>query len=307
MSGYILLFRSILEWKWYRISSVFHILVHLILKANFKDTEWRDITIRRGQLVTSRHSICQETGLTDKVVRGALKKLQKTGEIIIEATNNYSIITICNYDRYQCVNNTNDQKGAYIGLTGSQRMTTIEKRKEAKNNDDSSLRSESTSTKPTTGSVLDVDPTAFLNFFNHAVKEHHSQIPPIALITPRRLSTLNSRAKEHGKEALRKVVLNAVTAPFLNGASEKPFVASFDWLFKPNNFIKVLEGNYNHDINNTNFDNHGTNDNGNSRPAAKPTMQQRIREELEEAQKYFDSIDETGGAGVPGSVQKKIW
>ncbi|MBR1525158.1 MAG: hypothetical protein IJ640_00660 [Prevotella sp.] len=37
---------------------------------------------------------------------------------------------------------------------------------------------------------------------------------------------------------------NAADSMFLNGGGERGFCASFDWLFQPNNFLKVLEGNY---------------------------------------------------------------
>ncbi len=101
MVGYIKLFRSITQWLWYTDFQVCHLFIHLILTANFYDSEWQEITILRGQLVTSRLRLAKETGLSEKVVRRCLKSLEKTGEIFVEPTNKYSIITIRHYADYQ--------------------------------------------------------------------------------------------------------------------------------------------------------------------------------------------------------------
>jgi hypothetical protein len=90
-----------IDWRWFREPAIAHLFVYLLLQVCDTDTEWCDRVIKRGQMVTTRNRICQETGLTEKVVRGALTKLQKTGEINVETTNKFSIITVCNYDKYQ--------------------------------------------------------------------------------------------------------------------------------------------------------------------------------------------------------------
>ena len=114
---------------------------------------------------------------------------------------------------------------------------------------------------PMTGENEEINFLAFMEFFNGTMHQHNAQIPTITGITAKRRGMLNARLKEHGKEALRKAVINAATAPFLNGASDKPFVANFDWIFRPLNFVKVLEGNFNHQIINSNIVSHGTDNN----------------------------------------------
>ena len=101
--SYIKLFRRLLRWRWFRDPSVAHLFVYLLLRAKFVDTGWRDITIKRGQLVTSRFTMAEETGLTDRVVRRCLMALQRTGEITVEANKKYSLITINKYSDYQGV------------------------------------------------------------------------------------------------------------------------------------------------------------------------------------------------------------
>lgn len=89
---------------------------------------------------------------------------------------------------------------------------------------------------------LKIDFDGLERFFNMTVK--NSQIPTIRGITGKRRVSVIARAREFGKEAILEVIENAVNSSFLNGAGEKAFVASFDWLFRSTNFQKVLEGNY---------------------------------------------------------------
>lgn len=59
-----------------------------------------------------------------------------------------------------------------------------------------------------------------------------------------RRKLLNARLKEYGKEKVMECLKKACVSDFLNGGSKGSFVGNFDWVLKPNNFPKVLEGNY---------------------------------------------------------------
>ena len=56
---------------------------------------------------------------------------------------------------------------------------------------------------------------------------------------------LRARVKEHGVNGVLEAIENVRKSDFLKGQNAKGFVITFDWFVKPNNFIKVLEGNYN--------------------------------------------------------------
>ena len=56
---------------------------------------------------------------------------------------------------------------------------------------------------------------------------------------------LRARVKEHGVDGVLEAIENVRKSDFLKGQNAKGFVITFDWFVKPNNFIKVLEGNYN--------------------------------------------------------------
>ncbi|MCI8654557.1 MAG: hypothetical protein HFJ48_01600 [Clostridia bacterium] len=103
---WISMHRKFKDWQWYKNINVKTLFIHLLLKANFKDNYWKDIEIKRGQVLTSIEHLSQETGLSVQQIRTAINKLKSTGEITIEATSKYSLITVEKYNIYQ----KNDKK-----------------------------------------------------------------------------------------------------------------------------------------------------------------------------------------------------
>lgn len=73
---------------------------------------------------------------------------------------------------------------------------------------------------------------------------NRSLLPSISKITDLRKPNINARIKEHGIDAVFQMIDQASKSPFLRGENGREFVASFDWCFRPKNFVKVLEGNY---------------------------------------------------------------
>lgn len=59
-----------------------------------------------------------------------------------------------------------------------------------------------------------------------------------------RYKLLNARIKEYGEEKVIQAIENINNSTFLKGQNSKSWTITFDWLIKPNNFLKVLEGNY---------------------------------------------------------------
>ena len=113
---------------------------------------------------------------------------------------------------------------------------------ENKNNSkDSSKSSESfsaTTMKPIEGPI---NFDAFMSFFNDAMMGR--QIPRIKSMSKKRQGMIRARIRQYGKESVAEVIRKAAASDFLNGGTGQ-FIASIDWLMKPENFTKVLEGNY---------------------------------------------------------------
>ncbi|WP_027178789.1 hypothetical protein [Maridesulfovibrio bastinii] len=135
MAGWVKLHRSILDWEWYDDTNVFRLFIHLILTANYEDKKWRGKIIKKGQIATSIAKLAEATGLTPKMVRGAIQKLEKSNELVTEGASNYTLITICKYNKYQFQDNNEGKQRANEGQTkgeplGKRRATTKELKKE---------------------------------------------------------------------------------------------------------------------------------------------------------------------------------
>jgi len=109
-NGFILLHRKITKWQWYSNKNDRLIFIHCLLNANWKDSWFKGVEIKRGSLATSLQNLSKECGLTIQQTRTSLNHLQITHEITYEATNQFSIITINNYNKYQLDNTQNNNQ-----------------------------------------------------------------------------------------------------------------------------------------------------------------------------------------------------
>lgn len=66
----------------------------------------------------------------------------------------------------------------------------------------------------------------------------------IVNIKNNRLKLLKTRIKEYGLDNIFKAIDNVKQSSYCKGQNRYNWVITFDWLIKPNNFPKVLEGNY---------------------------------------------------------------
>ncbi len=114
--------RTMTGWRWYRDANTFRVFFHLMINANYKEHDFENITVRRGQLVTSRKTLAAELGISEQNVRTALRHLKSTGEITSSETSKFTLITVINYDKYQASTGTStgDQPAVNQKLTGNQ-------------------------------------------------------------------------------------------------------------------------------------------------------------------------------------------
>lgn len=110
MKGWIALHRQFTQWEWFDKPEMVQLFIYLLISATHEEMQWRGVTIKRGQIVTSLDKIKAATGLSTSKIRTCLERLKLTNEIASETTNQYRVITICNYDKYQNVGETSDKQ-----------------------------------------------------------------------------------------------------------------------------------------------------------------------------------------------------
>lgn len=171
--GYIRLHRSLLKWEWYSDPATRDVFIHCLLKANWKDGRFQGIEVKRGSFVTSRSKLAQETGLSERNVRTALKHLISTGEVTKSSYAKYSIITIQNYEKYQSDDQVSDHQ-----VTGKRPASDHNRKKKESNKE----KSNSSIVSKATYSVVD--------YLNQKLGTHYKPT------TPKTVSLIERRLNE---------------------------------------------------------------------------------------------------------------
>ena len=129
MSDYIKLYRSLIDWEWYKNINTKVLFIHMLLKANWKDGRFEGKIIPRGSFVSSLSKLSDETDLTIREVRTAISHLENSGELTSKRHSKYSVFTIKNYELYQ----GSDNQTTINRHSDDIQTTTIEEYKEIKN------------------------------------------------------------------------------------------------------------------------------------------------------------------------------
>lgn len=137
MSGYIALHRDAFEHPLLRDAERFKAWFWLVSRACWKETRYdirgKTVTLQRGQLCTSRTQLSEELGWSQSAVERFLTRLE-TEQMIGRATGQgKSIVTICNYDKYQqAEDETGQATGQATGQKSDSNRTAKEEGKERK-------------------------------------------------------------------------------------------------------------------------------------------------------------------------------
>lgn len=255
--SWIKLHRRFLEWEWADVPEMVSLFVHLLLLANHEGKKWHGETIERGQILTSREALSESTGLSVRTVRTCLSRLEQTGEILRKTTSKNTIITICNYDRYQVSDEAerpaSDQQVTSNRPASDQQVTTTKNIKNIRNKEDidNTSSSEDSEVCPAeTGLLSRKHCQNVVDYWNRTVKETAAQLPLVKTLSEERMKKIRIRWKEFSSvgdpvDVCRELFAKACQSKFMQGDNRQGWTASFDWLFtNPKNWAKVYEGNY---------------------------------------------------------------
>lgn len=241
---YIKINRSLLEWGWYKDKNTSRLFIHMLLKANWKDGFFLGIEIKRGSFVSSLAKLSEETNLSVREIRTAIKHLELTGEVTSKKYNKFSVFTVNNYCSYQSSDTQSDKQ-----VTSNRQASDNNRRREERKKE-----------------YIDT---------NVSIKQHSiqsiidawNQLEPYGIkmiyrINPgsKRCTSLIALLEQFGEEKVIQAVDKVKQSDFLQGKTDTRFSLNFDWFINPNNFVKVLEGKYDerHDKkltkNNNNFE-----------------------------------------------------
>ena len=217
------------------------ILVTLLLMANHEPNQWewkgKKYTVKSGEFITSLEKIVAKCGkgITTQNVRSALKRFEKLQFLTNESTKQNRLIKIANWSLYQDEENqpnkatnkevTNDQQRP------NKEVTTNKNDKNDKNDKN-------------TFNNLSID-----KLFVPLIQKWNELPDAIAKISTlkkdtQRYKMLSQRINEYGSDKILEAIEKIKQSSFLLGQNKSGWTITFEWFVRPNNFVKVLEGNY---------------------------------------------------------------
>ena len=96
--------------------------------------------------------------------------------------------------------------------------------------------------KATPSTHHEIDYEAIVNFFNDETQGVFGKV--MYPISKNRQDSIRARIKDFGLDGFAEMVRKATRSNFLKGDNKGGFVAKFDWMIRPSNFQKIIEGNY---------------------------------------------------------------
>lgn len=234
--GWITLHRKIEEnWIWLdKPFSKGQAWIDLILMANHQDKkvlfDSNLIIVRRGSRITSLRYLSEKWGWSTTKVKNFLELLKQDNMIDYKSNTKKTTYTIVNYSDYQ--DKENEKSNTEITQKKNRSNTEVTQKKTNNNdNNDNNDKQDIRSTQ-----------------FDYVINEWNSLDKNISKIQninsgTTRYKLLKARENEYGKDNIVKAIRNINNSSFLKGY-ETSWKITFDWFIKPNNFIKVLEGNY---------------------------------------------------------------
>ena len=138
MKGYLKLHRQIVDNPVvYKDAEYLAIWIDLLIHAQFHECEavfgGEKITLKPGQLITGRKKIAKRLGVSESKVQRVLKCYESEHQIEQRTDHQCRLITIVSWDKYQFVEQGDEQRLNNERTTSEQRVNTIQEYKNIRN------------------------------------------------------------------------------------------------------------------------------------------------------------------------------
>lgn len=233
-TGWVKIHRAILDDPTFQNEKLFKIWMYCLLKASHQEHEQmvglQVVLLQPGEFVFGRIKDSARLDMKPSTLWKYLKALEKMGNIEIKSNNKFSVINVRNWSKYQDRETEREQQS-------NNKVTSKEQQRDTNKNDKNG-KNEKKRDYIISGSE------------NHELIKNlwsETGLPNIKKISAKRNQMLNARLKEHGEESFKEIVDQIKNSAFLRGQNKNGWSANFDWVIKPTNYLKVLEGTYRDD------------------------------------------------------------
>ena len=245
MSGWIKLHRSIKDRpEIFQDREMLQLWIYLLINAAYEDYEKKGpnglVIVKRGSLIKSRKVISEELKIPEKRVRTLTDRLAKSQRITRRNMRSMgTVISICDYDKYQDDANLNHQTSVRVMTKGTSKgppQTRL-------HNKNKEIRKKNYPSKDGSQSSGE-DVTQIAEIWNRVMDEPFSQVRPTSKVS-RRSKSLTARWKEKPDAKYWEEVIQRIKkSDFCRGQSERGWIANIDFLARSDSHVKVMEGKY---------------------------------------------------------------
>lgn len=102
MAGdWIKLHRKVIESQVFSDGELFRLWTYLLVRANYKPSFFRGVRVEIGQVAFSQRMLVETLGVSRGTIQRHLKKLEDMGNITVNASRDFSVVTISQWSSYQ--------------------------------------------------------------------------------------------------------------------------------------------------------------------------------------------------------------
>jgi hypothetical protein len=242
VDGFVRIFRQEREHWTYKRSEYFHAWFEMLACAKYTPEpetrliEGQLVAIGYGEFVFGRTSWSKRLNIPETVLRGLIKKLIK--DDMIELVGRYNKCTVYKIKNYEKFNQRIDQQ------TDQQQ---IQENQGVKGHDNQRIARRKASKQPAGNHTQEVKESNKKTNIDIVIQKYHDlcpSLPKVRVVTEKRKKLLKARLGKYSISQIEDVFRKAESSDFLSGRSGKWTGCNIDWLLNENNFVKVLEGNY---------------------------------------------------------------
>lgn len=234
-------------------SEYFYVWCWILTYATYEEKRvlfnGKDIVLEKGQLLTTTKHIATSLNINESKVNRILKKLKIEKQIDKQTSSRNTLITVLNWNLYQESDKQNEEQMTNKRQASEEQMKSnrqtngkpsyynkerIEEHEKKENGDIIVTEHETVSRS---------DIQSVLNAWNELEQYGVRAVTKLRSGTDRH-DRLCARIKEYGIDDVLTAIKNIKQSDFLQGKNNKGWAITFDWFVRPNNFPKVLDGNY---------------------------------------------------------------
>lgn len=210
--------------------------IDLILLANHEDKtiifSGNVVEIKRGQKMTSLRKLSDRWGWSRTKTKKFLEVLQNEKMLTYKSNSKNTVYSIVNYNNYQ-------EKQEYKNDT---EMTQKNHRNDTEMTQKNTNKNDKNDKNILNNLSNDKLFVPLIQKWNE-LPETVSKISTLKKDT-QRYKMLTQRVSEYGENKVLEAIEKIKQSSFLQGNNNKGWTITFEWFVRPNNFVKVLEGNY---------------------------------------------------------------